>query len=208
MKLYSYVVARDYGFAPNPFFGICTLATCKPQIRKTAAVGDWIVGTGSRTYSRDGHLVFVFMVSDILSYNDYWDDPRFQSKKPYLAGSLKQAFGDNIYHSNADGTRWYQVNSHHSLHDGEPNPLNVNHDTRPPRVLIGDEYIYWGGSGPKIPARFRNYRGEDICKSGPGHKCSFSTPFVTAFLAWIHASGERGYISQPAEFAKIKKTLL
>src|SRR5712671_5339411 len=34
MRLYSYVVARDFGFAPNPFFGVCTLATCKPDIRK------------------------------------------------------------------------------------------------------------------------------------------------------------------------------
>ncbi len=27
---------RDYGFAPNPFHGICTLATCKPVIRRVA----------------------------------------------------------------------------------------------------------------------------------------------------------------------------
>ena len=31
-KSYSYVVARDYGFAPNPFNGILTLAACKPVI--------------------------------------------------------------------------------------------------------------------------------------------------------------------------------
>ena len=48
MKLFSYVVARDYGFAPNPFFSTCTLATCKPKIRRTASVGDWIIGTGSK----------------------------------------------------------------------------------------------------------------------------------------------------------------
>src|SRR5262245_31415483 len=45
VRLYSYVVARDYGFAPNPFYGFCTLATCKPDIRRTADIGDWIVGT-------------------------------------------------------------------------------------------------------------------------------------------------------------------
>ena len=41
--LYSYVITRDYGFAPNPFGGICTLATCKPGIRNHATVGDWVV---------------------------------------------------------------------------------------------------------------------------------------------------------------------
>jgi len=36
MKVYSYIVAYDSGFAPNPFHGICTLACCKPTIRRTA----------------------------------------------------------------------------------------------------------------------------------------------------------------------------
>ena len=44
MNLYSYVITRDYGFAPNPFWNICTLATCKPQIREHALKGDWVAG--------------------------------------------------------------------------------------------------------------------------------------------------------------------
>lgn len=44
MNYFSYVVARDYGFAPNPFGGICTLATCKQRIRNNANVNDWIFG--------------------------------------------------------------------------------------------------------------------------------------------------------------------
>lgn len=28
MRCFSYIVARDYGFAPNPFHGFCTLANC------------------------------------------------------------------------------------------------------------------------------------------------------------------------------------
>ena len=35
-KGYSYIVARDFGFAPNPFNGVLTLATCKPIVRKGA----------------------------------------------------------------------------------------------------------------------------------------------------------------------------
>ena len=82
MKLYSYVVARDFGFAPNPFFGICTLATCKARIRCTAKVGDWIVGTGSTDFELEGRLVYAMRVSEIASYDEYWDDPRFQMKRP------------------------------------------------------------------------------------------------------------------------------
>ena len=44
--LYAYAITRDFGFAPNPFHGNCTLATCKPRIRKSANVGDWVLGIG------------------------------------------------------------------------------------------------------------------------------------------------------------------
>jgi hypothetical protein len=68
MRLFSYVVARDYGFAPNPFFGFCTLATCKPKIRAAAALGDWIVGTGSCAYGLEGRLVYAMRVTEVLTF--------------------------------------------------------------------------------------------------------------------------------------------
>ena len=43
-RLYSYKMSHDNRFAPNPLFGVLTLATCKPQLRKNAKVGDWIAG--------------------------------------------------------------------------------------------------------------------------------------------------------------------
>ena len=86
MRLFSYVVARDYGFAPNPFFGVCTLATCKPEIRKTASAGDWIIGTGSSQKGRQGYLVYAMCLTETMTFNEYWEDKRFQRKKPNLQG--------------------------------------------------------------------------------------------------------------------------
>lgn len=37
MIAYEYVMTNDSGFAPNPFHGACTLACCKPKIRKGVA---------------------------------------------------------------------------------------------------------------------------------------------------------------------------
>ena len=37
MVIYEYVMTDDTGFAPNPFYGICTLACCKPVIRRGVA---------------------------------------------------------------------------------------------------------------------------------------------------------------------------
>ena len=75
-RLYSYIVANDTGFAPNPFHGYCTLATCKPRIRKTARVGDWIVGTGSKRNGKAGYAVYAMRVTEIMTFDEYWSDPR------------------------------------------------------------------------------------------------------------------------------------
>ena len=46
MRIFSYALRYDDGAAPNPFWGICTLAIRKPSIRLAAEVEDWIIGLG------------------------------------------------------------------------------------------------------------------------------------------------------------------
>lgn len=67
MKFYSYVIPRDFGFAPNPYFGYCTLATCKQGIRKSAHVGDWIGAFGAASMTIRGRLVSLMLVDETLS---------------------------------------------------------------------------------------------------------------------------------------------
>lgn len=200
MRLFSYVVARDFGFAPNPFHGYCTLATCKPVIRSGAAVGDWVVGTGAKKYDLAVHLVYAMEVEEIMDYDAYWNDPRFQAKKPVLNGSLKQVYGDNIYHR--VGSRWVQANSHHSLARGKPNPRNVAHDTSVNRLLVASRFVYFGSIAPTIPKRFRPYRptAEDICCSGRGHRKT-SHELAAAFERWLVSLRKWGVQGLPLEFA-------
>ncbi len=198
-RLFSYVVARDYGFAPNPFFGFCTLATCKPKIRQTASTGDWIIGTGSSKYGRQGFLIFAMRVTETMTFNEYWDDDRFRRKKPNMMGSMKQAFGDNIYFKDDVG-RWHQENSHHSYDTGLNNPHNIRNDTKADRVLCSTDYAFWGGSGPKIPEEFRNFRGKDICCPMQGHKCRFPDDLVDRFVEWIRSLNQNGYCDAPIEW--------
>lgn len=202
LKLYSYVVARDFGFAPNPFYSVCTLATCKPEIRRLAQVGDWVVGTGTAQRERSGYLVFAMKVAEPMSFDDYWADERFQRKKPNLRGSKKQAFGDNIYSRHSENGEWQQLNSHHSLPNGDPNLANIENDTKTNRVLIGNEYVYWGGAGPQIPQRFRNFNGIDIC-AGRGHKSKkFSAELIAEFITWLHELGEQGFRADPLDWVR------
>jgi hypothetical protein len=154
MSYYSYKITRDYGFAPNPFFGLCTLACCKPHIRKKAEVGDWIIGTGATANSLLYRLIFVMKVSEKLSFEEYWADRRFARKKPVLNGSLAQIHGDNIYHK--ENESWCQLDSHHSFHEGELNKANMEQDTNGEFVLVSDHFIYWGANHLNVPEQYRS----------------------------------------------------
>lgn len=197
MALFSYVVARDYGFAPNPFGGVCTLATCKPKIRAAAKIGDWVVGTGSAEKHRRGRLVYAMRVSETMSFNEYWNDSRFQQKKPNLRSSRKHAFGDNIYFQQ-DG-KWSQINSHHSFADGEPNQRNIDNDTQTDRILVGERFAYFGGGGPQVPDRLRNFGGHDLC-AGRGHKVHFPPEMEGVFVEWFDGLAVNGCVGRPLEW--------
>ncbi len=199
MKLYSYVMARDFGFAPNPFGAFCTLATCKPGIRETAQIGDWIAGTGSATNGAQGTLVYAMKISDILTFDEYWNNPIFQYKKPNLCGTKKQRYGDNIYSQVTSG-HWHQVDSHHSHHDGSQNSANVTRDTKANRVLISNRFAYFGCNGPEIPEFLRNFRGIDLCKLGPGHKCNFPDDMVREFIGWFSSLNTLGFSGKPSDW--------
>jgi hypothetical protein len=141
-------------------------------------------------------------ISEIISFDDYWNDQRFQQKKPNLRGSLKQAFGDNIYHHDQDAGEWIQEDSHHTHKGGKPMLKNLENDTSTPRVLISSEYWYCGGSGPEIPGHFRQ-ANNDICTSRQGYRCDYPEPLVTDFIEWIKSFDESGYLGNPAEFRKM-----
>jgi len=202
MRLYSYVVARDFGFAPNPFDGVCTLATCKPRIRQAAAIGDWIVGLASMEDSHQPRIVYVMRVDETLSYNQYWRDLRFSMKRPSRAGSLKQALGDNIYHQDVNGD-WSQCDSHHSLEDSSPNLLNIIADTQSTRVLVSERFAYWGNTAPLVPVEFLDRDGHTLV-IGRNHRSNFPQQFVNAFVAWFENLDAQGYLGEPYRWSRPK----
>ena len=160
-QAFSYIVARDYGFAPNPFYGVLTLATCKPGIRRKASVGDFIIGCSNK--ASGNKLIYMAKVSEILTFDQYWNDPRFAKKKPVMNGSLKKLYGDNIYHHD-DAGNWMQEDSHHTNDDGTINQYNLTRDTgHTDRVLICNEFVFLGKSMFNIPAEYGSciYRGRN-----------------------------------------------
>ena len=207
MRLYSYVVRYDSGFAPNPFYGWCTLATCKPRIRQSAQVGDWIIGTGSgnRLVQRGGYLVYAMHVTEIMTFNEYDTDPRFQSKKPYRQGSRKHSCGDNIYYRNVANTQWLQRDSFHSNIDGTRRADHVSRDTGVNRVLASDQFVYFGGDGPRIPEALIAIDGRPLCKDGIGYYAFDDLPFISRVEAWVASLSVSGYQGPPFEWISLRE---
>lgn len=191
-RVFLYTVAYDYGFAPNPFHGVCTLATCKPDIRKAAQIGDYIAGKGPTPWNNN--LVYAMIVDEVLAYDSYWNDERFQVKKPVMNASIMMAYGDNIYHRPRPEADYVQSHSHHSHRDGTTNEKNVHHDTkRTDRVLIGRRFSYFGKGGPALPSL-----ETDITKPIRNMRCNFCSADYQTLLIYLDRLLGRGYTGEPA----------
>ena len=78
MRLYAYIVASDTGYAPNPSNGLCTLAYCKPKIRKKAQKGDYVLGLGKKKCGN--RVVYAMRVTETLKHDCYRRDERFKDR--------------------------------------------------------------------------------------------------------------------------------
>jgi hypothetical protein len=205
-SIYSYVVRYDSGFAPNPFYGYCTLATCKPDIRRTADVGDWVVGSASNAHGvrRGGHIVYAMKVTETMTFDDYSKDVRFEAKKPFRRGSRKQSCGDNIYFRDTPKSAWRQRDSFHSTENGQLHLQHVTRDTGVNRVLVSDDFLYFGGTGPGFPDNLQDGDGRLLCKRGIGRSRFDDPQLVQDLEYWLRSLGVRGYQGPPNEWISLR----
>lgn len=162
-RYFTYIVTADAGFAPNPFYRFCTLAVCKPVIRKKAKEGDWIIGLYSRAkkISSDsrGKLVYVMQVTEKMTLDEYWKNKKF-FKKRYSDKNSKSRCGDNIYRKNSKGEWVQEKNQYHN------SPKAQEADTKGKFVLISNNFFYFGKSDVQLPKDFKRL----VSKIPRGHK--------------------------------------
>ena len=171
--LYSYVVVFDGGFAPNPFWGYCTLACCKPKIRKKARRGDWVVGLTPKT--QGNRLVYAMRITENpLTFDCYFKDGRFRNKKPRATRSNpKLNCSDNIYEP-VGHNRYRQLSS---IHSGEAG--SKKRDLSGKYVLVSDDFYYFGVKAKPLPGKLRTLI------VGRGHKCNFPRRVIQTFERFI-----------------------
>jgi hypothetical protein len=180
-KVYIYVVDRDFGFAPNPFHGFCSLATCKPRIRNAARIGDWVIGVGGTALQATGKCLFAMKVTKKISYNEYFSGSEYKDKKPVRHGSKKMMVGDNIYYHDPQTNLWHQSHSHHSNEDGSLNIYNRDRDTQSSYVLLSKHFFYFGRKALEIPQQLF---GDINYKNGRNHR-TYSFEEASKLITWI-----------------------
>lgn len=186
--LFSYIVQTDSGFAPNPYGGICTLACCKPKIRRYANVGDWIIGTSSAP--ENGKLIYAMQMDRGLTFDLYWAFPEYECKKP----NKDNGCGDNIYKLGIAGDLIQVKNLSHGV-------KHIKSDISVNRVLISKTFYYFGKESIAIPQRFSS-----LVQSTQGHKrikpTSNNYDVVTGFVDWLQKNFKQGVHGEPANLKK------
>lgn len=151
-RTFRYVVKHHEGFAPCFEDGICTLACCKPKIRRTARIGDWILGFAPRRWG-DARLRYAMRVGEILDFSSYASDSRFTRRK------------DNIWQPDGHGDfRRVAAHEDHDTADDKARDLSGRY------VLVADRHRDFGDGGLDLCAAL----GEDVALRlwypGRGHK--------------------------------------
>ena len=187
MNLYSYIVKIDRGLAPNPFWGFCTLAVDTPNHKGIKPQkDDWIIGFSTK--DRGNALVYAMQVSETLYFDDYFNDPRFEDKKPDLTGPWHKRCGDNFYQLGDDGL-WIQRDN--AFHDNDEDRIR---DTKHPYVFVAENYYYFGKKSIKLPAEFQS-----LIFDQRGYKFNFNPKIVDGFIAWLGKNHKPGIHGDPKD---------
>ena len=176
-RLFTYTIPVDDGAAPNPFRGICTLAICKPGIRRVAKKGDWVAGLGSKhapSGDFSNRLVYAMRVEEVISLKEYdkraptdWPD-----RVPNVHGAdLWERLGDCIYdYSRRPPAQRLSVHG----------PGNVETDLAGRNVLISRDFYYLGNRAIKLPKELHPIRHQT-----QGHRSDSNSSYVEQFVTWL-----------------------
>lgn len=200
--IFTYRIDHDRGLAPNPFFRRCSLAVCKPWVRAEAAIGDYVIGTSSyeqrkmrRSGLAGGLAVFIMRVTSYTNFDAYYHD--HPEKRPTMRGSRIRRAGDAIYRRDAATDRWIQADSLHSRPGGLESSGDLKTDTGVDRILLSDDFTYWGKSAPALPAHLQMFAR----KEARGQRY-FNERDKVAFIAWAQPRLGQGRVGEPIDWHK------
>ena len=155
MRTYLYKLTSDRGGAPcaiAPEDGadpLLTLAICKPAIRRTAQAGDRVLGITSHSLARSdgyplGAVIYAAVVREGVEARDYFAPASPFTHRPDCIYEFHQQNG-RVAH--AGRSRLHSAEAH-LLKDLGTYPFYRNG-----RILLCDDFRYFGAEAVRIPAR-------------------------------------------------------
>lgn len=191
-RVFFYKLVVDGGGAPCVYRRVLSLAICKPQIRKSARVGDWVFGFGAA--GLDLRLIYIAEVSEKIRDGDYYRGSRHATRPDCIYrwshGRFRLRAGAR-FHTNKDIKR----------------DLGVPPAYLKAQVLVSRNFVYFGSATPPDYAKAYPVLGAAVQALGQGHRINHNPAIRTALLALrdevfrryrsntrlgrpIHASGE------------------
>ena len=154
-RTYLYKLTSDRGGAPcatEPLPGerpLLTLAICKPAIRRTAQPGDRILGITSHALAQtDGYplgaVIYAAIVAEGIEARDYFAPASPFTERPDCIYEFHQQLGRAAHR----GLSALHQDERHQLRDLGRYPFYKNG-----RVLVCEEFRYFGAAAAPIPAR-------------------------------------------------------
>jgi len=198
-------MTHDTGFAPNPFHGVLTLATCKPGIRRTKGVGDWIAGFSSKALLRNAAhygvfipsyaLIYLGRVSEVIPIAEYFRDERFSSKIPSTKeGHAIASVGDNSYRPLVPEPNPYHPEDYQQL-ESEHGEEDKKHDLGGENVLVFDTFYYLGREGSPLEPDIHINR--PVKQTSAGVETTDKHQ-IQSLIEWVNQKyGKEGRIGDP-----------
>jgi hypothetical protein len=182
--IYRYKQTTDNGMAPCVDRGLVTLATCKPNVRRQARPGDWVVGFRSVAQGAPvGVVIWAGRVAESLEVGDYERQHRGRSDAVYRALP-------------AGGFRRLRPDYH-------PDERQFLRDTLHPVLTFDRNTAWYFGSVPVLlPERLMHLapglRDRDFLVNG------VSDGDAEALEEWLRSLGASGGFAGPRDPARTK----
>jgi hypothetical protein len=165
---------------------MCSLAICKPGIRRVAERGDWVAGLGSKAAPSgdlSGRLVYAMRIEEVLSLKDYdrLAKQRWPHRIPNIKSlALQDRLGDCLY----DYSHGSPVQR-----KGVHGRGNIETDLSGENVLLSRDFYYFGNKAISLPDDLL-----PICHQSQGHRSSSNSTYFRPFVRWI-----RSVVAKPGQ---------
>lgn len=175
-KIYYYKMTVDNGGAPSVHDGLLSLAICKPEIRRCAQVGDWVMGFGANGFQVAGRrivgnpLVFVARITGRELAGSYYTDPAYRTR------------ADCIYERRSVRFQRRPGALYHDRPEDLPHDLGEYPDYPKSTVLLSEDFRYFVGGGtteyhPRLPGL-----SDVVAGIGRGHRIAYPGTSVDELL--------------------------